>query len=1267
MKQFTHLHLHSHYSLLDGMSRMPELMERAQELGFEAIGLTDHGVLYGAIEFYEEARSRGIKPILGCEVYVATRTRFDKEPKLDDRQYHLTLLAKDNRGYSNLVKLATQAQLEGFYYKPRVDRELLEQYHEGLICLSGCPSGEIPRALQDGNEEKARETAQFYKELFGAENFYIEIQDHGMEWEQEVARKLVALARELDLPLVATNDGHYTRREDAEAHDVLMCIQTNSKVEDENRMRMETEEFFLRSADEMWGRFADLPEALENTMKIADACNVELALDQRILPHFEVPAGHTESTYLHELCTAGLETLYAEPDAAARERLEYELGVIGEMGFSSYLLIAADFVNWAKEQGIPTTVRGSAAGSLVCYTAGITDIDPLHYGLIFERFLNPSRYTMPDIDVDLMDVRRDEVIEYVTEKYGADHVAQIITFGTMKARAAVRDVGRALGMTYGEVDRVAKLIPLMSSVKDALEAAPDLKNLMEDDPQVKRLLGLAEGLEGVARHASTHAAGVVISREPLTEYVPLQRNVGDDGVMTQFEMNAIEKIGLLKMDFLGLRNLTVLDRAVRFIAATRGETIDLKTIPVDDGKTFALLSSGETTGVFQLESDGMRRYVKELQPDRIEDVMALVALYRPGPMAYIPQYVARRHGREEAAARHPLMTAVLERTYGIMVYQEDVMAVAQAVAGYTLAEADKLCYAVRKKIAHELQEHRERFVQGAVEKGVKKNLAEAIFDDFEPFARYGFNQAHATCYGTIAYQTAYLKANYPTEYMTAVLSTELGNAEKIIEAVRECGRLEVRVAPPNVNESESNFAIKEGTVYFGLAAVKNVGAAAAEAIAAQRADGPYQDFYDFCLRIDQRVVNRRALESLIKVGALDSMGERAALLASLDDVLAATQRAQSAKNQGPTLFETFLGEEQAAELTSFTLPDTAPATPEEKGLWEKELLGDYLSESPFKAHSAQLRAAANTTTAEVSREKEGRRVTVAGRIESVRKIFTRKQEYMAVLALEDEHGQIGVTVFPKQYAEYAALLTGGTFIVVRGRVETDSRDDAVRVLAENVRPLDDAAAAAPVKEETGAAPPAWDNAEPTSASAAGTPPAREDGLPDWVLDGNDASTEAPAAAGESVEDGDRVKDADSVKVAGSANDAGLAEGAEPETAGAAPAPAETAAPRAQAPSGASERAGEREDRPAAEAAEPAGPAVELVLQRTEDDARDLRRLQQLAAVMSRNPGEMRVALRIVLNGTQVRIDTHDRIALTPEVEDEIEGLLGTAPMRKPGT
>ena len=1236
MKQFTHLHLHSHYSLLDGMSRMPELMERAKELGFAAIGLTDHGVLYGAIEFYEEARSRGIKPIIGCEVYVAARTRHDKEPKLDDRQYHLTLLAKNNQGYSNLVKLATQAQLEGFYYKPRVDRELLEQYHEGLICLSGCPSGEIPRALQDGNEEKARETAQFYRELFGPENFYIEIQDHGMAWEQEVATKLVALSRELDLPLVATNDGHYTRREDAEAHDVLMCIQTNSKVTDENRMRMETEEFYLRSADEMWERFADLPEALENTMKIAEACNVELALDQRILPHFEVPAGHDERSYLHEICTAGLETLYAEPDAKARERLEYELDVIGEMGFSSYLLIAADFVNWAKEQGIPTTVRGSAAGSLVCYTAGITDIDPLHYGLIFERFLNPSRYTMPDIDVDLMDVRRDEVIEYVTAKYGADHVAQIITFGTMKARAAVRDVGRALGMTYGEVDRVAKLIPMMSTVTEALQAAPELKDLMEDEPQVERLLGLAERLEGVARHASTHAAGVVISREPLTEYVPLQRNVGDDGVMTQFEMNAIEKIGLLKMDFLGLRNLTVLDRAVRFIAQTRGEALDLKQIPLDDGTTFELLSSGETTGIFQLESDGMRRYVKELQPDRIEDVMALVALYRPGPMAYIPQYVARRHGREEATARHPLMSAVLERTYGIMVYQEDVMAVAQAVAGYTLAEADKLCYAVRKKIAHELQEHRQRFVEGAVGNGLSKRLAEAIFDDFEPFARYGFNQAHATCYGTIAYQTAYLKANYPTEYMTAVLSTELGNSEKIIEAVRECGRLAVTVSPPNVNESESNFAINEGTVYFGLAAVKNVGTAAAEAIAAERAQGPYQDFYDICMRIDQRVVNRRALESLIKVGALDTMGERAALLASLDDVLPATQRAQNASNQGPTLFETFLGEEQAAELTSFTLPKTDSATPEEKGLWEKELLGDYLSESPFKAHSAQLRAAADTTAAEITREKENRRVTVAGRIESVRRIFTRKQEYMAAVVLEDESGQIGVTVFPKAYAEHAALLTNGAFIVVRGRVELDSRDDVLRVLAENVRPLDDAAAAGePVAKESGAAQPAWNNAQPPAESAAATPAAREDGLPDWVLDGNRTTAEAPAAGNE---DGD----------------------GEPETA-----PAQESISKQTAPNE-SRLDATPDTQPAAAAPASNGPEVELVLQRTDDDARDLQRLQQLAEVLTRNPGDLRVTLRIVLNGVQARIDTHDRIALTPAVEDEIEGLLGTAPMRKPG-
>ena len=1232
MKQFTHLHLHTHYSLLDGMSRMPELMDRAKELGFEAIALTDHGVLYGAIEFYEEARSRGIKPIIGCEVYVATRSRTNKEPKLDDRQYHLTLLAKNNQGYSNLVKLATQAQLEGFYYKPRVDHELLEQYHEGLICLSGCPSGEIPRALREGNDEKARELALRYRDLFGPEDFYIEIQDHGMDWEQEVTGKLIELARDLDLPLVATNDGHYTRREDAQAHDVLLCIQTNSNVNDSNRMRMEEDAFYLRSADEMWEKFAHLPEALTNTMKIAEQCNVELALDQRILPHFEVPDGHDARSYLHEVCVAGLEKLYPNADAPARERLEYELGVIGDMGFSSYLLIAADFVNWAKEQGIPTTVRGSAAGSLVCYTAGITDIDPLHYGLIFERFLNPSRYTMPDIDVDLMDVRRDEVIDYVTEKYGADHVAQIITFGTMKARAAVRDVGRALGMTYGEVDRVAKLVPIMSTVDDALRESQELQQLADEDPQVGRLLDLAKNLEGVARHASTHAAGVVISREPLTEYVPLQRNVGDDGVMTQFEMNAIEKIGLLKMDFLGLRNLTVLDRAVHFIAASRGETIDLKDIPLDDSKTFELLSSGETTGVFQLESDGMRRYVKELQPDRIEDVMALVALYRPGPMAYIPQYVARRHGREKVTARHPLMAAVLESTYGIMVYQEDVMAVAQAVAGYTLAEADKLCYAVRKKIAHELQEHRERFVQGAIEKGVAENLAEAIFDDFEPFARYGFNQAHATCYGTIAYQTAYLKANYPTEYMTAVLSTELGNTDKIIEAVRECGRLEVTVAPPSVNESESNFAIKEGTIYFGLAAVKNVGTAAAEAIAAGRAAEPYQDFYDLCLRIDQRVVNRRALESLIKVGALDSMGDRAALLASVEDVLASTQKSQSMSNQGPTLFETFLGEEQAAKFTSFSLPEVDPATSEEKGVWEKELLGDYLLENPFKAYSARLRAASDTTTAQIAQETEGKRVTLAGRVGSVRKIFTRKGQNMAMLSLEDEQGQIDVTVFPKLYADRSALLANGNFIVVRGRVEQDSRDDVLRILAERVEPLDEVAA-----EQVSNTQSASENGEPAttvSVNVESPPSTREDGLPDWV----------PVGAQEPEEESptEEVKDEAAVGKSVEAVEASLADSRVAER----------------------DVATEPVSQVLEEPEELTGPEVELVFQRTPDDTQDLGQLQRLAELLSRNPGDTRVALRIILNGVHVCIATHDRIALTPEMENEIELLLGTAPLRE---
>ncbi|HET8998657.1 MAG TPA: DNA polymerase III subunit alpha, partial [bacterium] len=768
--EFVHCHLHTEYSLLDGEGRIATLMQRAQKLGMPAVALTDHGALYGAIEFYEQARIHGIKPIIGIEAYVAPRGMGDKDPRLDASAYHLVLLAANNVGYKNLIALTTAAHLDGFYYKPRIDHDLLSRHAAGLIGLSACLQGEVPRALLRGDAKEARRIATTYRDLLGVGNFYLEIQNHGLPDQHTVAQGILPIARDLNLPIVATNDVHYVSRDEADAQDVLMCIQMGLALDQKDKPRMgETPEFFLKSVAEMAARFSEIPEALANTVAIAERCHLEIDTGTLNLPHFPVPEGETPDSYLRALCEAGVRRLYGAVTPVLQERLDYELSVITKMEYAAYFLIVQDFVNFARRSGILTTVRGSAAGSLVLYACSVTDVDPLAYRLPFDRFLNLERYTMPDIDVDFMDSRRDEVIKYVMDKYGADRVAQIITFGTMGARAAIRDVGRVMGLPYGDVDRIAKLIPgPFVTLKEAIDAEPELRAAAQDNDQVRRLLDLAQKLEGVARHASTHAAGVIISRDPLIEQVPLQRATKGDLVMTQYDMNSVASIGLLKMDFLGLTNLTILDTAIHLIRETRGVEIDLQRISLDDQPTYELLASGETTGIFQLEGRGMRRYLKDLRPDRIEDVMAMVALFRPGPMANIPSYIRRKHGMEPVTYLHPSLEPVLSETYGVMVYQEDIMTVAQAVAGYTLAEADVLCYAIRKKIKDRLLAQREKFVAGARKNGVPKRIVDQIFEQFEPFARYGFNRAHAACYGLIAYYTAYLKAHFPAEYMTAV-------------------------------------------------------------------------------------------------------------------------------------------------------------------------------------------------------------------------------------------------------------------------------------------------------------------------------------------------------------------------------------------------------------------------------------------------------------------------------------------------------------------
>ena len=1049
--EFVHCHLHTEYSLLDGEARIAALMQQAQHLGMSAVALTDHGALYGAIEFYEQARVHGITPIIGVEAYVAPRRMTDKDPKLDASSFHLVLLAADATGYKNLLALTTAAHLDGFYYKPRIDRELLNRHATGLIGLSACLQGEIPRALLRGDPEAAREIAATYRDIFGSGNFYLEVQNHGLPDQTPVAQGIVPIARDLALPVVATNDVHYVTRDEADAQDVLMCIQMGLALDQKDKPRMgETPEFYLKSPEEMAARFPELPEALRNTVALAERCRLEIETGKLKLPHFPVPAGETPDSYLRALCEGGLRRLYGEITLVLRERLDYELGVIARMGYAAYFLIVQDFVNFARRNGILTTVRGSAAGSLVLYACGVTDVDPLVYRLPFDRFLNLERYTMPDIDVDFMDSRRDEVIKYVMDKYGADRVAQIITFGTMGARAAIRDVGRVMGLPYGDVDRIAKLIPgPMVTLKEALDAEPELRAAAEGTAQVRRLLDLAQKLEGVARHASTHAAGVIISRDPLIDQVPLQRATKGDLVMTQYDMNSVAEIGLLKMDFLGLTNLTVLDTAMRIIRETRGVEIDLQRIPLDDPPTYEGLASGETTGIFQLEGRGMRRYLRELRPDRIEDVMAMVALFRPGPMANIPAYIRRKHGLEPVTYLHPSLEPVLKETYGVMVYQEDIMTVAQAVAGYTLAEADVLCYAIRKKIKDRLLAQREKFVAGARKNKVPARIVDQIFEQFEPFARYGFNRAHAACYGRIAYYTAYLKAHFPAEYMTAVMTSDAGNADKVAQSVAECHRMGIKILPPDVNRSAASFTVEGDAIRFGLAAVRNVGDGAVESmIGARSTGGPFTGLADFCTRVDTRQVNQRVVASLVKAGALDSLGgSRAKMLQTLDETMDHAQRAQRVRAQGQTGLFDLGGEAPPA------LPETSgdEFSPEELLTMEKEMLGLFISDHPLHRWQPFLAQRVTTQLAHLPDLPDRREVVVGGLVSSVKRTITRSGSAMAFLTLEDLTGSVEVIVFPRVYEQQGLALKRDAVLLLRGKV--DIQEQTAKLLCEEVLPL----------------------------------------------------------------------------------------------------------------------------------------------------------------------------------------------------------------------
>ncbi len=1054
---FTHLHLHTEYSLLDGLTRIRPLMDRVRELGQPAVAMTDHGGLYGAIEFYREARARGVKPIIGVEAYVAPGSRLTRDPG-DKQPYHLTLLARNNTGYRNLLKLVTSSHLEGYYYRPRMDRELLAAHGEGIIALSGCPSGEIHRLILDGRIEDAKETARWYRDVL--DGYYFEVQEHDLPEFARAKSVLADLSREMGIPLVATNDSHYLNREDHDSQDILLCIQTNSTVGEEKRMRMSDPSYYVKSEEEMRAAFAGMAEAVDNTWRIAEACELELEFDRLHLPDPDLPPGVTAEEHLEKLCWEGLRGRMADASADVEERLRYELRVIRATGFTNYIHIVREIAAFARGQGIRMGVRGSAAASLVLYCLGVTDIEPVSAGLVFERFLNEERREAPDVDFDFPDDRRDEVLRFAANRYGADRVAQIITFGTMGAKAAIRDVGRALGMSYADVDRVARLVPnaLHMTLDRALNENSELRTAYETDSQVQGLVDAARKLEGVVRHASTHAAGVVISRDPLVEHLPLARPVrGDEQAMpmTQFAMDDVAAIGLVKMDFLGLANLTILQRAIELIRDRRGVDVDLECLEDGDPKTFEMLTAGETFGVFQLESAGMRRAVVELKPTRLADLAALVALYRPGPMQHIGKFCRAKNGEEPITYPHPDLADILDETYGVITTQDQVLKIAQKFAGYSLGGADVMRKAMGKKVPELMQAERERFLSGARAKGYSQSDAEKIFELIEPFAGYAFNGAHAYAYGTIAYQTAFLKAHYPEEYMTAVLmqapSHPTGAWERIAQAYNECMRIGIPILGPDVNMSEANFALEDGedgrvSVRFGLAAVKNVGYGAAESlIEARRSDTSprFASLEDFCRRVNVRNLNKRALESLVKAGALDSLAggpdARGALMANIDRIMNLAQQSLRQRETGQsTMFDLF-GEEVATPLAGLDLRG-APAPRREMLSWEKELLGVWLSEHPFKRAAPVLAPHVTALCAEITPElaaegpPAGRDLVVAGMVSSTRRLNTRDGRPFLAAELEDLSGSVEVTVWPDVYERSPELWTTGNIVLAQLRV-----------------------------------------------------------------------------------------------------------------------------------------------------------------------------------------------------------------------------------------
>ncbi|WP_195336347.1 DNA polymerase III subunit alpha [Paraclostridium bifermentans] len=1080
-KDFVHLHVHTEYSLLDGFSRIKNLVNRAKELNMSAVAITDHGCMFGAIDFFKVAKKEGIKPIIGCEVYTAPRGMKDKDPNFDKSQGHLILLAKDTTGYQNLIKLVSAAYVQGFYYKPRVDIDEIKKHSEGIIALSACLAGDVSQALMNRNYDKAKNIALKYKEIFGEENYYLEIQDHNLPEQKEVNRELIRLSKEIGVGLVATNDVHYVRKEDSKIHDILMCIQMGKTVNDPARMRFGSDEFYLKSREEMEEIFPEVQEALDNTSKIAQMCNVEFDFNTIHLPQYDVPDGYTPQEYLRMLCFKGLKERYKKPSQEILDRLEYELCVIEKMGYVEYFLITWDFINFARENSIMVGPgRGSAAGSIVSYTLYITDIDPIKYSLLFERFLNPERVSMPDIDIDFCYERREEVIDYVKRKYGEDHVAQIITFGTMGAKAAIRDVGRVLDVSYNKVDNIAKEIPfaLGMTIDKALDTNPNLKKLYEEDSETKEIIDVSRKIEGMLRHASTHAAGVVISKKPIDEYVPLYKH--QDAITTQFTMTTLEELGLLKMDFLGLRTLTVIRDALDLIEKNHNLKINFSKMEYDDPKVYELLSSGNTLGVFQLESAGMRSFMKQLKPDNFEDIVAGISLYRPGPMDSIPVYINNKNNPENVEYLHKKLKPIMEVTYGCLVYQEQVMQVVRDLGGYSYGRSDLVRRAMGKKKMDVMEKEREYFIHGktdengeleiagCVRNGVPEDIGNKIFDDMIDFAKYAFNKSHAAAYGVLAYETAYLKAHYPVEFMAALITSVMGNTDKVVEYIRECNSLKIDVLKPDINKSFTKFSVEDKSIRFGLAAVKNVGVNVLNNIIKERENsGEFKDFNEFCKRLDSKDLNKRIIESLIKCGAFDEMGDnRASLLLGYEKLLESISMDRKKNLAGQvSLFDGFEMDESINNdiQSMYTLPHVKELEEKERLYLEKEVLGMYVSGHPLSQYKDEIKRNTTINNAELNEIKDDyitylnlneREVTMGGIVINKTIRTTKRNDLMAIIELEDLFGVIEVIVFPQVLQKYNTVIQEDKIIYIDGRLSI-KEDENAKLIAREIRDMND--------------------------------------------------------------------------------------------------------------------------------------------------------------------------------------------------------------------